>query len=288
MSDKKNEDKRIYYYEKDKKGLDEYDKMVDNSNDRNKGKWFYHYEVMPHAFFGDISKAKVIFLAKNPSYSEYDDEYDDWLYKKYFSKKYKNDNFDLNKNFKEYEDDLKNVKFFESYTEDYNSCFYTTWKWWNINVIDKAKCGGENKIKSNEIAFANISGYQSVEYKDHNYKKNINKNNWFGSSISKEELLKKIKNEETYVVIVWGKKEWSQFINESKNVDYFENNKRGKYIVLNQTKDIDKNGKKICRQHINSIYSILSNENYYISNEIYSEEEISVLKKCFSKDQNGK
>ena len=36
----KNEDKIIYYYEKDKKGLDEYDKMVDN-NILNRG---FHFK----------------------------------------------------------------------------------------------------------------------------------------------------------------------------------------------------------------------------------------------------
>lgn len=279
---------RFYFYKKDneKNALDEYDKKVDESKDKNKDKWIYHYEVLPHAFFGDISKAKVIFLAKNPSYVEYDDEYDDWLYLEKFSNEHPDVEFDLNTNSNDYEKDLKNVNFFESYKTNYNRCFYTTWKWWKSNVIDKVKCGGTKALKSSEVAFVNISGYQSEQYKAHDYTKDINKDNWFGSSLNKKTLLDRIKNEDVITIIVWGKNEWSQFLSESKNGDFFKNNKSGKFIVLNDTCDRDKKGEKIGRQHINSIYSILKNEQDYKEKNIYNDNEISVLKDWFSIDES--
>ena len=259
---------RKYCYEKDIKGLDVYDKIIEDSKDKDKDKWIYHYDVLPHAFFGDISKANILFLAKNPSYAKYDDEYDDWLYLENFATKHPNEEFNLEIYKKEYEDDLKKVSFFEDFKKNYNKCFYTTWKWWNSKVINGAKC----KIDSDKVAFVNISGYQSMKYKAHKYTEEVHQNNWFGSSMEKSELINKMNDPNVCVIVVWGKEEWSEFLTEKKNVDFFEEKKeQGKFIVLNQF------------QKINSIYSILDNKEEYIKKNIYNETDISLLEKYFEK-----
>ena len=124
---------REYFYEKDEKGLNIYDAKYDKNIN-----YKYHYNVLPHPYFGDIENAQVIFLAKNPSYSEFEDEYDTWK----FFEDTKNDQKILNVD--QYDKYLKETFLLNPFKDGNNKSFFNSWKWWNKKVIGHVEC---NKIQ---------------------------------------------------------------------------------------------------------------------------------------------
>ena len=58
----------------DEENLKEYNERVKKLDDGDD--YVYHFDVLPQPYFGDVNNAKILLLAKNPSYSEYEDPVD--------------------------------------------------------------------------------------------------------------------------------------------------------------------------------------------------------------------
>ncbi len=267
---------RLYYYEEDIKKvngndncLDVYDKKVSKLK-TNKELYEFHYDVLPQPFFGDYENADILFLAKNPSYAEYEDEYDTYSFLEYFKNIYNRD-FVWNNDYEDYETLLKKVDFFEGFEQATNNIFFNTWKWWNLNVI-----GHNVKVKQNKkVGIINLCPYHSKNYLSYADTKDYEKN-WLESQKSNQETIKKAVESAQLIIVVWGKPEWQKYLNGfNKDV-----------IVLNQTSKMDENGKVKYGQNINNLEVILkafdpdykqSDKNAKLK-EVYKEDFIEKIK----------
>lgn len=263
---------REYVFEKDNEGLDEYEEKYGDNED-----FKFHYNVLPHPYFGNIEKATVIFLAKNPSYSKYEDEYDTWKF--FEDTKYDKDKI-LDEGNSQYDDYLEKTYLFKGFAEGNNKSFFNSWKWWNKKVIGEVTCNDGTNAK--DIAFVNLCGYQSKEFVEFNYV-NEEIRNWFGCSKESSVFETILKKNNVFFVVVWGRKEWSNFFNEvchiknngKKNNDFFDNNLSGRFIVLNQYKS--KSGDIKCGRNINTLEMILNGSKA----EVYDESLVNKLKEYF-------
>ena len=206
-----NNEKKEYILENDKVQMEEYQDKVNNIT--YKENYLYHLDVLPQPFFGDVSNADVLILAKNPSYAMYEDEYDTWTYEKYITEQKSEINLnDFNDNYYKI---LKNVDFFKKFDNKFNSLFFNTWKWWNKNVIGE----GVKPKSDTKVAFVNYCQYHSKEYYNVNY-------NSFQPS---DEIIKQLKNnlDKKLIIIVWGDDLWKNVLG-NKNT-----------IILNKNLKID-------------------------------------------------
>ena len=166
-----NEYKFLYDEEHD---IEEFNKIIKND-------YKFHNNVLPHPFFGNIEESDILFLAKNPLYSNgYEDEISTYVY--------------LNRhngNLSNYLNDLKNVNFFGNWNDASNVSFYSSCRWWQ-------KLFGNIKLKENKyfnkIGFLNLCGYQSKSYTNKHFK--------FFPSIDIDSLKESIKNAKV-VIVVW-------------------------------------------------------------------------------------
>ncbi len=171
-------------------GEEQIEKINDNINDKNKQ---YHFDVLPHPYFGDVENAKVLFLAKNPSYDQYEDKYDTKVYKDYRNGKGFGE-INLSNEDDHYYTALKKANFAEPFDQENNLLFFNAWKWWNKKVIGY----GAEAINPSKIAFINLCGYHSKSFNSRQYVPNsvINKIKW---------------NDLKLIIYVWGKSEWEEY-----------------------------------------------------------------------------
>ena len=178
-----------------------------------KENYLYHLDVLPQPFFGDVSNADVLILAKNPSYAMYEDEFDTLMYEEYCDEQ--NNRIDLNDCNNKYYETLKQVDFFKGFNDKINRLFFNTWKWWNTNVI-----GDGVKKKTNvNVAVVNYCPYHSKEYYDVKY-------NSFKPS---NEIINQIKAniDKKLIIVVWGDYLWKEIIGKKE------------VIILNNNLNID-------------------------------------------------
>lgn len=165
------ENTKSYYFENDKEAVDEY--MADVSKLKNKDDYYFHLEVLPQPYFGEIENPYILILANNPSYVEGDDEFDRDLYLRH-------------KQLPEYLDTLKKVNFLD-YERIENKYFFNTWQWWHKNVFGNITL----KDKSNKIGIINLCGYHSKQFNS-NKSSNLMVNN-----------LKDVITQAKVIVFVW-------------------------------------------------------------------------------------
>lgn len=170
--------------------IDDCNKRIAESrmSSKNKDKYKYHLEVLPHPNFGNVKEAKILFLAINPSYDKFEDEYDTLMYTK------THENIDLQNENDEFYKTLKNVNFLEEFDKTENLYFFNAWHWWNKKVI-----GYEVEAKKPEkFAFVNLCGYHSKSFNDKYY---------FANSIINDINFKDLE----LVIIVWGEQLWRPY-----------------------------------------------------------------------------
>lgn len=228
-----------YILKEDSKNLKEYNERVKNLDDGED--YIYHFDVLPQPFFGKVNNAKILLLAKNPSYSEFEDEYDTFLYKRQHKEININNYNDL------YYETLKDVDFFENFDADCNKFFFNAWKWWRKNVIGNKVCMKE-KYSSKDVAVLNLCGYHSKRYYDVNYN-NYSKEYIKSIDFSKFEL----------VIIVWGKDLWLPLLEGKVNKE--------RIVFLNEYKDEFNNIRY--GQNIIPIAKLLENEEKTVLKEFF-------------------
>lgn len=227
------EKKYVLWFHENEPG-DYNDKIRENPNKKDtekqkkyENKYLYHLDVLPHPYFGDVENAKILFLAENPSYDKFEDEYDTWLYMIRYGYP------DLSDKNDKYYDVIKKVNMFKSFSDENNRLFFNAWKWWNKNVIgDNVSLKDDYKGK---VAFMNLSGYHSKKYNSLKLKQ-LSNLKMFGN---RENEWKSSKNVEL-IVCVWGKNEWKKLLGDKMNDE--------NTIILNN------------RQNITTIEQILNSE----------------------------
>lgn len=185
-----------YYFQDDSDYLKKYDERIKIMSDEDKKKYEYHLNVLPHPFFGDIEKADVLILAKNPSY-DLGDEFETWFYEK--EKASSNGKIDLN----DYINELKNVDFFKDWNDETtsNKFFFDSWKWWH-DIFEGLELKEGKKVGIINLTPYRSKSYFSIDNVESNWqkiiKKYVNNNLKLFFEIEKNKLL----------ITVWGENDW--------------------------------------------------------------------------------
>lgn len=187
-----------------------------------------HDDVLPQPYFGDVyKKIDVLFVAKNPAYTDYKDAQDTFRY--------------LNRHggyVTKYYEHLKNVNFLKPWYEGENISFVNSWNWWNDKVLGRI----ELVNKETNVVFINLCGYQSKYFHKKHFKTYPTR--------SKSDFENLIANSDL-VFVVWNG------IGECVNLP--DNNKT---IVLNLNSKETNNKEFSSGTNINSLETILRAKNF--------------------------
>ena len=210
--------------EPEKKSLNYYVSAKDYDSLKNEEKlalsYYYQTHVLPQPYFWNIDDPKIVVLAKNPTYDiKYEKKETDKLLEIY----------------KEYKEDEANIIYdngynllFEQYDKKTEKVLCTK-KWWSSTFGDLATTYGLENIKKKTGIF-NLCGYHSKSYFDVP-KGILESGNVLPTQKCLREYLRKLIKTDVLVIIIWGEKDWSNFLKD----EYFDDQlKQGKIFVVNK------------------------------------------------------